>query len=105
LRELGGEQRRRVGLGEERSLEVEAGGEAEVLVGGAGVAVVADDALGQEVAGPGREVDNVDVVAQVLDAGDANHGSAPLEGGALEPRYADGAGQMREAALASPPSG
>ena len=58
-------------LDDDLPLEVGPGAEREVLVGGPGVAVVADDAVGDEVAGAGGDVEHRHVEAELLDRDDA----------------------------------
>ena len=67
-RQLGAQHLGHVDLDDDLLLEVAAGVEVEVLVGGAGEAVVADDAVGDEVAGAGRDVVQAHRAAERLDA-------------------------------------
>jgi len=66
-RELGANDLRRVDLDDDLALEVAAGVEVQVGVGRAGEAVVADDAVGDEVAGARRDVIEAQARAERLD--------------------------------------
>ena len=77
LRQLLAQELGRVLLDQDAGLEVEAGGEAEVLVGGAGVAVVADHTVGDEVLGPGGDVAHRQLATERLDRGDAQRRLRP----------------------------
>ena len=73
-RQLRPHQLRHVDLDHDLPLEVPTGVHVEIGVGLAGEAVVADDAVGDEVFGPGRDVEHLDLLAERLDRDDAELG-------------------------------
>jgi hypothetical protein len=66
-RELRPQPLHRVDLHDDDTLEVLARVEVQVLVGGPGEAVMTDDAVGDEVARSGRDVEHGELDAEILD--------------------------------------
>src|SRR5437763_811523 len=78
---------RRFGLDGDLPLEVGTGAEAEVLVRGAGVAVVAHDAVGDEIARSGSDVEHRQFQTEGFNRNDSQGGIA-LQRGSLDDSFA-----------------
>ena len=98
-RQLPPQHLRRVDLDDDLALEVAAGVEAEVGVGATGEAVVADDAVGDEVTGAGGDVEELEVVAEPRPRPPAVRRPGPGRGR----RFVPAAGSRRPAAAAAGP--